>query len=142
MVAARGGRLTVPIRAFDQTMGLLSRFLDGGAARHQAIAANLANQDTPGYRAVTVSFQDALTAAADSALAPVATRPGHLSIAPSPFSHVTTTTDTHATRLDGNTVSVDQEMAKLAENTLLYEAGAELLSAKIHFLKTAIRGGR
>ncbi|MFZ5861440.1 MAG: flagellar basal body rod protein FlgB [Nitrospirota bacterium] len=132
----------MPIHAFDHTMGLLARFLDGSAAKHHAIASNLANQDTPGYRAVDVSFQSALTDASGAALAPLATQPGHVAAAPTAFAGITTTADAHTTRLDGNTVSVEHEMAKLAENTLLYQTGAELLSAKFRLLKTAIREGR
>jgi flagellar basal-body rod protein FlgB len=132
----------MPIHIFDQTMGLLARFLDGGAARHQAIAANLANQDTPGYHAVDVSFQEALSGAAESSLAPLATHPGHVSIDPATAVNLTTATAGRSTRLDGNTVNVEHEMAKLAENTLMYQAGTELISAKFRLLKTAIREGR
>jgi flagellar basal-body rod protein FlgB len=132
----------MPIQIFDQTVGILARFLDGGASRHQAIAANIANQDTPGYRAVDVSFQEALGAAAESALAPLPTHPGHLSTDPTAATEITSTAAGRSSRLDGNTVNVEHEMAKLAENSLMYQAGTELLSAKFRLLKTAIREGR
>lgn len=130
------------VRIFDQTLGLLERLLDIRGARHEAIVANLANQDTPGYRAVEVAFQDALSAASDAALTAVTTHAGHLSaegVAPAAITH---TRSGRSHRLDGNTVNVEHEMAKLAENTLLYQAGTELLSAKFRLLKTAVREGR
>ncbi|MBI3608651.1 MAG: flagellar basal body rod protein FlgB [Nitrospirae bacterium] len=134
----------MPLRMFDQTLGLLERLLDARGARHQAIAANLANQDTPGYQAVDVSFQETLNSASGSSLAPVTTHAAHLSTeGPSEgVGVVTHTSSGRSNRLDGNTVNVEHEMAKLAENTLLYQAGTELLSAKFRMLKNAIMEGR
>lgn len=132
----------MPLRVFDQTLGLLERLLDARGARHQAIAANLANQDTPGYRAVDISFQETLNAESGSSLVPVTSHVAHLSTEGSPGGVVTHTSSDRSNRLDGNTVNVEHEMAKLAENTLLYQAGTELLSAKFRILKNAIREGR
>jgi flagellar basal-body rod protein FlgB len=44
-------------------------------------------------------------------------------------------------RGDGNTVDIDRTMGKLAQNTLLYNAAAQLLSSKFKGLKNAIKGG-
>jgi flagellar basal-body rod protein FlgB len=44
-------------------------------------------------------------------------------------------------RGDGNTVDVDRTMAKLAENTILYNAATKLISRKFKVLKNAIKGG-
>jgi flagellar basal-body rod protein FlgB len=130
------------LRVFDQTLGLLERLLDARGARHQAIVANLANQDTPGYRAVDVSFQETLNTASGSSLATATTHAAHLSTEEPSAGVATHTSSGRSNRLDGNTVNVEHEMAKLAENTLLYQAGTELLSAKFRILKNAIREGR
>ena len=48
---------------FDRTMQLLHRTLDLRQARQRVIASNIANEETPGYRATELNFQDSLQAA-------------------------------------------------------------------------------
>ena len=48
---------------FDRTMQLLHRTLDLREARQRVIASNIANEETPGYRAADLNFQDSLQAA-------------------------------------------------------------------------------
>ncbi len=112
--------------------------LRGTAARHTAIANNVANVDTPGFIRADVEFQEALAAALDFARR----APNHdcrglqtLSLRP--------TKDTSApARADGNNVDIDREMAVLARNALSYQAAIETLSARIRMLRTAIKQGR
>ncbi len=129
---------------FDKTMGLLAEALDVRSERHRVIAANIANQDTPGYKSMEVNFKEALGSASGAlTLAPQRTDPAHLSPAGNAAA------PTHATvspgpshRLDGNTVKAEQEMAKLAENTLLYTATTQMITSKFRAIRTAIKEGR
>jgi flagellar basal-body rod protein FlgB len=137
----------MPIRLFDSTINLLEKALDVRSDRHRAIAANIANQDTPGYQAAHVDFKDAMRTASEnpsSPLSPFQTDPRHLSgglTASVSSSRAAVPTD-RAARLDGNTVDSEKEMVDLAENTLMYTASVQMISAKFKTLINAIREGR
>lgn len=112
--------------------------MEARAFRHRVIADNIANLETPNFKASEVSFEAELRAAAEQdEMAP-----------PSPVSaldsyHPTVATDRRAQpRSNGNTVDVDQEMVKLAENTQAYEVAAQLLRLRLDELRTAITEGR
>jgi flagellar basal-body rod protein FlgB len=119
---------------FDITQLALERAIEGAGKRHEALAANLANANTPGYQRVDVDFHTALAAAvgregdADSALK-------GLSFAP------TRDTSAGATRADGSTVDVDAESAKLAANALEQQAAVQVAHARIGILKAAMGTG-
>jgi flagellar basal-body rod protein FlgB len=115
---------------FDTTQTGLERALSGAALRQEAIASNLANINTPGYRRKDVDFQSALQAAWDQGTAGVArVQP---SIAADPSS---------AIRQDGNSVDVDVEAAAQAKNGLQYEAIAQVLKSRISIIRSAIGVG-
>lgn len=129
---------------FNKTIGLLAHALDLRSERHRVITANIANQDTPGYKAMELNFKDALSSASGSSLLPLQrTDPSHLSSAGgiSASSHAVVSPGA-SQRLDGNTVNGEQEMAKLAENTLFYTATTQILSGKFRGIRNAIREGR
>ncbi len=97
------------------------------AYRQQLIASNIANADTPGYKAVDIDVQEALQMAQATAqrqpLTLATTAAGHIagqaanSQLPYPLKyHVPSQAS-----VDGNTVEMDVERAKFAENTLMYE---------------------
>jgi flagellar basal-body rod protein FlgB len=127
----------------------LRKALDGAALRHQAIAENVANADTPGYKRTDVDFATTLKAALGEApgggITLARTRPGHLAgqrgglgeVRPALFR----TSDTTA-RADGNNVDPDREMASLAENTLLYGALTQVLGRRLAMLRSAVNEGR
>lgn len=122
----------------DATMAALAKTLDGAAARHRALAENIANVDTPGFQRADVSFETELGAALKeaqsnprTALDRIATvRPRELRDTTSPA------------RVDGNNVDVDREMARIAQNTQEFEAAARALATKLHMLRSAISEGR
>jgi len=109
---------------------LLLKLLDGCAARHRALTANVANADTPGYERKDVRFR--------SALAEAVRRPGVDAIR---SVSIDAETDPHAAkRADGNSVCLDTEMAKIAENRLTYEMSVAVLRRKIAMVRSAITG--
>lgn len=116
--------MTVTPSQFD----LLSRLVDVTQVRHQALAQNVANVNTPGYRRVDVRFEEAL----QNQLSKEGAAASHL---PSPELVEDQTTPT---RLDGNNVEVDLEMARLNKNTLLGNTYLQLLATKLSMMKRAI----
>jgi flagellar basal-body rod protein FlgB len=116
---------------FDRTSQLLGQMIAGTALRHRVLAANLANAETPGYQAKDVAF---------SAVLDEAQRRGPAEIAPAPTIKATAVHDTEtAARRDGNTVDLDRQMVKLAQNTQWHNAMVQILAGRLAGLKSAIR---
>jgi flagellar basal-body rod protein FlgB len=117
--------------------------------QHQRTAENIAQQDTPGYKARRMDFQDALRQAAagnGGSMAPKATHPGHMGVGAGSNRYdsvqATESMVTKGAKNDGNTVAPEEEMAKLAENTLLYDTASQIIAAKYRGLRGIIREGR
>ena len=102
----------------DTTQLALERSISGASQRHEALAANLANASTPGYRRVDVDFHGALAAALGSRMTSSAVE------------HTGFTTQADAsvgvTQADGNSIDVDNESAKLAANALEQQAAVSV----------------
>jgi len=113
----------------DKTTSILEKMMDVASFRQKILASNIANVETPGYKAKDISFQKELNAAIDG--------PGNKKQGFEVFE----TTPTMINR-DGNTVNIDTEMAKVAENTLLHNTSAQLLAMNFRMIKDIIRGGR
>jgi flagellar basal-body rod protein FlgB len=111
-------------------VGLLSNLLDGAALRHRVIANNIANINTPGFRQLSVSFEDALAQALDRGNMDKA-----LQMQPQIVFGVG-----GATRLDGNNVDIDLEMGDLAKNTLFFRTVNQVLANQLGILRSAITG--
>lgn len=133
---------------FDRTMGLLERTLDLRSARQRVIASNLANEETPGYRASELNFMDQLQSAHKGRL-PItlaATQPRHFGIrGPQGIQAVAgklNEVPAGDLPLDANSVNLELEMAKLSENVMQYNAAATILAKKFNGLLNAIREGR
>jgi flagellar basal-body rod protein FlgB len=130
----------------SETYQLLSKVLDLRARSQEAISDNLANQDTPGYKARRVEFQDALKGAlgAEGTLRPAATRPGHFGATGTDAIRRVKGTDSvvrDGAGPDGNTVTPEEEMARMAENSVLFDAAAQIIASKYRELKFVIREG-
>lgn len=141
------------MKIFDQPINLLGKVLDLTSERNNLISSNLANRDTPGYKAQDLAFESQLKKAYDAdnsrnmPLAMTTTQPAHLAGGrPDGLNKVqgeVFSVFNPEAKLDGNTVDLDQEMSKLASNQLLYQAAVTMLSRKITSLRTAIEeGGR
>ena len=112
---------------FDTVHVALERAIQGSALRHEALAANLANVNTPGYHRQDVDFHSALQAAMPAGKDGLTTAP--IAAAPDAAAPM---------RADGNTVDVDSEAANLAQNALEYEALAQVLRARGDIIEIAI----
>ncbi len=139
---------------FDFTHHLLTTSMRLRAARHELLAANIANADTPGYRPRDLDFAGVLRALT---LEHRSRRTGiHRqglradSLEPEPLSHKLLAIHHPSTpiqregeeKMDRNRVDLDREMALLIKNTLLHEASLTLLSRTLGQLRYAISEGR
>jgi len=129
--------------SLDSYLGVHPDALKLQSKRTEVIADNLANSDTPGYKARDIDFRAAM-ASAGSADAPVklaTTNPGHMTIDPNTDASANLKYRTPlAPSLDGNTVDAQQEQAAFADNSVRYQATLTFLSARFKGLMTAITG--
>jgi flagellar basal-body rod protein FlgB len=131
----------------DAYLGVHAQALKVRGERTEVLANNLANADTPGFRARDIDFRAALAAAGNPAPGsgvPLSTTNGaHLD----PASAGVTESNPNlkyrvplAPALDGNTVDVQMEQAAFAENAVRFQATLTLLNSKLRGLMTAITG--
>jgi len=131
---------------FEGSISALEKTLNIGSLRHKVLTANIANIDTPNYKAFEVVMEDELRKNGRPAhpVRLVRTQPDHLHGRRQSSSNVKLkAADPPAVNLraDGNTVDLDKTMGKLAENTLLYRAAALMIKRKFQGLKNVIQGG-
>ena len=110
---------------------LLAKMLDVGNLRHQVIAQNVANVNTPGYHRLEVSFEDAFVRQMQRA---GPQQPAALAIAPQIVE------GGGPERVDGNNVDIDAEMGRLTKNSLLMNAFTQILASRITAQRAAIAG--
>jgi len=113
---------------FDTSHVALERALSGASLRQQALADNLANANTPGYRRQDVDFHGALRSAMAGGT-PAVERVG--------FS-AQVDASAGALRPDGGTVDPDREAALMAQNSLESDALASVIRGRSNILRTAI----
>jgi flagellar basal-body rod protein FlgB len=129
----------------DLMLRTVSSALDGLSLRQRAIASNIANVDTPGYKAKKVSFEEQLQQTInDSSTSSVALRTTHTNhINYNDLSGSILITESQTTfRNDGNNVDMDLEMTNLAETTIRYQTLTQLAGKKFTILKNIIRESR
>jgi flagellar basal-body rod protein FlgB len=119
------------VKGLDEMMRVQVEALRLRSYRQEVLAANLANADTPNYKAVDFDFGAALREA-------TATRPGSAPGAAQNPQLLYRTPGQAA--LDGNSVEADAERAKIADNAIRYEAALRVLTGKIKTMLSAIQG--
>jgi flagellar basal-body rod protein FlgB len=121
-------RIRPPV-LYDTTQLALQRAMEGASLRQQALAANIANANTPGYRRQDVDFHSALAGALRSSDATTAVK----ELALQPQGDAAT-----VVRADGSGVDIDAEAAKLAANGLEFEQLAAAARVRTEILKVAM----
>jgi flagellar basal-body rod protein FlgB len=111
----------------DDRMRILAQMMDVAALRAQVHAANLANQNTPGYKAKAVAFEDAFRAALEA---------GGPDEAAEVSPEVIEPRDTPV-QADGNDVSIDREIIDAAKNQTLYDAYIAMARGKLRLINVA-----
>jgi flagellar basal-body rod protein FlgB len=123
---------------FSGNDAYLRAAMSGLAARQRTIANNVANVDTPGFKASEVRFEDALSSAISRAKSSGSVDQTSLNASASRGTLVNATT----TRADGNNVDIDREMEMLGEANLNYSALTQVMSTRLGILRNVINGGR
>lgn len=132
---------------FDRTMQLVHRTLDLRQARQRVIASNIANEETPGYRATDFNFLDTLQAA-QKGHGPVTlavTQGRHFGPRGNGLQLVTgKLSDVPAgdLPLDANSVNIELEMAKMSDNAMQYNGAASIMAIRFRQLMGAVRDAR
>lgn len=112
------------------------------ARRSEVLASNIANADTPHYKARDLDFRSALTSAMQkSDLLLTQTHDAHLDPRPAaPGSFGLQYRIPAQSSIDGNTVEVDAEVGRYSDNALRYRAAMTFINEEISHVRTAIRG--
>jgi flagellar basal-body rod protein FlgB len=114
----------------DTTQLALERSISGATQRQEALAANIANASTPGYKRVDVDFHSALKAALGSDDAKNAVQATSFTTQADPTVGVT--------QADGNSIDVENESAKMAANALESEAAVSVAKTRIAIMRSAM----
>jgi flagellar basal-body rod protein FlgB len=128
---------------FSGTITNLESALNYSATKQKIISQNIANVDTPNYKAKDIRFKSVLDEAIDNSFQSNKTDHRHYSfkkrsniesgiIHKNPVSY----------NANGNSVDIDKEMADLATNQIYYNALTERISGKFSTLQNVIRGGK
>jgi flagellar basal-body rod protein FlgB len=133
--------------SIDSYLGVQQDALNVQSKRMEVLAKNLANADTPNYKAQDIDFRAALAQAGSAgASLPMASTTSGQSIGTSTqdgnvdLSSALKYRTPLSPSLDGNTVDVQMEQAKFAENTVRYQATLTFLTGSLKDLMTAITG--
>jgi flagellar basal-body rod protein FlgB len=111
--------------------------------RQQLLASNIANADTPNFKARDIDFsktmQEALAPGSSGSVLSV-TSPRHIGGAGNGIGAKALYRTPVQPSIDGNTVNMDTERTQFAENAIHYEANLALLNGQIKFMMSAIQG--
>lgn len=134
---------------FNTTVAVLGKSIDLRARNQNLISSNVANAETPNYIPKTLAFEDELQGALKGGAkgTPAMTNARHLPLkgAGSRLQSVTgrvVETPAKSPGKDGNAVEIENEMSKLAENQIMYNASVQMLSKKFEGLRMALREGK
>lgn len=128
----------------DELLGFHQTALNLRAYRQQMIASNIANADTPNYKAKDIDFRAALQGAISKNTVPqdmATTSPLHMKsggAAPVDLPIKYRTVDQPS--VDGNTVDLDVERSQFMDNAIHYEANIEFIRGQIRTMLSAIQG--
>ncbi len=131
---------------FDKTTNGLGASLALRSLRHNVTSSNIANAETPGYKAKKVDFEDALSRAIDleGVGGEMANSPEHFAMGTGSISRAKADVYDNPegnTTNDQNSVDLEREMANLQENSILYKAALQLMNKKLGALRYAVTDG-
>ena len=109
----------------------IARYLDLASTEARLTAANMANVDTPGYKALGMDFETEMRAAISNTNGGHAQQPAHVGLE-----------DGLIARPDGNNVSMDRESLNLAETQLKFKTGVALLRQQYQMVMDAIHSDK
>ncbi|MBI5590613.1 MAG: flagellar basal body rod protein FlgB [Deltaproteobacteria bacterium] len=131
---------------FNQTFSVLEKSMDLRSQKHSLMVSNIANMDTPNYKAFDILVEEEMGKALGEAktMALSRTQPGHIPLSGTADLNAPEIKPVESPRYnfreDGNTVDMDKTMSVLSENGLLYNASAQMIAKKFQSLSNAING--
>ena len=125
---------------FDNALGIHESALLFRSRRAEVLANNLANADTPNFKARDLDFSAALAGERNAGLKPQLTHQRHIDSGSNVAEAALRYRIPDQPSVDGNTVETQQEFARYARNALDFQASFQFLNAKFTGLKNAIRG--
>lgn len=122
----------------DNSIQAAKMALDGLSKRQQLIGRNIANIDTPGYRAQEISFESAIKNALKNhgQIQLATSHPGHLKLTGPQAFYQTKDRSGGTARADENNVDIDVELSQMTETGIQYQAVSQEVSKKLALLKT------
>ncbi len=134
---------------FNGTFPLLERTLDLRSKKHHLLASNIANLDTPGYKAFDIMVEEELqktrSRSVGDSLPMARTRSGH-QFGERPAENGVrprfAEPQLYSLRGDGNTVDLDKTVTNLTKNNLMYHISSEIIRSKFVKLLSVIKGGK
>lgn len=128
---------------FAQHVAVLSQALDFRTQRHQVLASNIANADTPGYKARDFEFKSAMQNAlgarsVSGGVSMSLTSAGHMPSNSAAGAGAMMYRVESQSSADGNTVDMDVERSQITDNALQYQILTQLISSKFQGLRNAI----
>jgi flagellar basal-body rod protein FlgB len=128
----------------DHTFQVLEKALNGSTVRQNAIAHNISNINTPGFRQFLVNFEDQL-ASSDSpyGLLPLKlTKANHIGNEANTSAFEVERDTSPALRADGNNVNLEEQMTAMVKNDVYFNAALNQINTKIAMKKYVISGGK
>lgn len=113
---------TTRMNVIPSQVDALQRYLIENAEQQAVASKNIANLNTPGYKAERVTFEDALTSTSSETERRLTVR----------------SASTEAARLDGNNVDIDQELGALKKSSLKHQVYTQLLGVRIRQMRSAM----
>jgi flagellar basal-body rod protein FlgB len=124
--------------SMDRNFGILHKILQTTGARQKVLASNVANAETPGYKAKDIKFGKLL----GKQMKLITTKPEHVGNNDNNGVNGKIVVKNNPSWGDRNNVELNSEVAKMQENSLTHNAAIKILSTKIKMFKTAVSSGR
>jgi flagellar basal-body rod protein FlgB len=126
------------MNVLDKALGVHAQALGMRSQRMELLARNIANADTPNFKARDIDFKQVMQQTQETAM--VTTQAGHISQAESdPAGGVKYRTPFN-TAFDGNTVELNVEQAKYGKSAADYQATLNFLEQRVSGIRKALRG--
>lgn len=130
------------MKLFSSTFSTLENALDYSSLKNKVIGQNIANIDTPNYKAKDASFKGILSSAMNDPMRAYRSDARHFEFKQSGTHPAVTVRKNVQYNHNGNSVDLDKEMAESATNQIYYNAVTDRLNGKFSGLLNVIKGGR
>jgi flagellar basal-body rod protein FlgB len=130
------------MKLFSNTVSTLENALNYSSLKQKIVSQNIANVDTPNYKAKEVSFKAAFEQALGQSFEAKRTNVRHYQFKTTQAISGAVVKKNLNYNENGNSVDLDKEMADLATNQIYFNALTERINGKFNSLQTVIRGGK